>query len=414
MFRTNAADLSLASYDPPEYGVMGGLRTVISRNSSFAIVRYVETASGYQGTIYRRLPEHDYVIAHRGTEFEREALRDGLADAAMVLARINLQRADALELTRIAVGMAADEGQPLHVTGHSLGGTLAQITAHHYNLPGHAFNPYGAAGLAYRIAEGQPPDAAPFTNHVMAGDAVSAVSRHYGEVVVYALDHEHELLRRAGQHTAQQWPRVPFFPQAAGTLLLAGQLVDSHRMDNFTTPLGPGETGDTVLHHPAHHTASAEQLQRIHAFRDDLRGLGDGLAFIAQGGLPAHVLHRTHRAMGLDAPGAHAQRQADRERLTNQPFNPNLTRPMDPAHAGSPFADSNTSSPASLQQRLECLLAADDDSFLRMNREWAAHPAGQALMQHAQWQDQAARDALCRTPQQAPEPRPSLQHTLGP
>ncbi|WP_325051583.1 hypothetical protein [Stenotrophomonas sp. ZAC14D2_NAIMI4_7] len=30
---------------------------------------------------------------------------------------------------------------PVHVTGHSLGGALAQITAHHYNLPGDAFNP---------------------------------------------------------------------------------------------------------------------------------------------------------------------------------------------------------------------------------------------------------------------------------
>ena len=88
---------------------------------------------------------------------------------------------------------------PVHVTGHSLGGALAQITAHHYNLPGDAFNPYGAAGLAYRLPEGQPANAAPFTNHVMAGDLVSAGGPHYGKVEMYALPKELEVLRTAEQ-----------------------------------------------------------------------------------------------------------------------------------------------------------------------------------------------------------------------
>ncbi|WP_242015880.1 MULTISPECIES: hypothetical protein [Stenotrophomonas] len=38
-----------------------------------------------------------------------------------------------------------------------MGGALAQITAHHYNLPGDAFNPYGAAGLAYRLLKASQP-----------------------------------------------------------------------------------------------------------------------------------------------------------------------------------------------------------------------------------------------------------------
>jgi hypothetical protein len=42
--------------------------------------------TGYQGTIYQRVDTREIIVAHRGTEFDREALKDGLlADGGMVL-----------------------------------------------------------------------------------------------------------------------------------------------------------------------------------------------------------------------------------------------------------------------------------------------------------------------------------------
>ncbi|XMM83773.1 hypothetical protein WG628_16235 [Stenotrophomonas maltophilia] len=105
-------------------------------NEAFVAVNYMDMPSGYQGTIFQNLATGDYVVAHRGTEFDRELLKDGVVDMVMVTGRFNAQLKDALELTRIAKGMAERDGKQLSVTGHSLGGGLGQVCAHHYNLPG--------------------------------------------------------------------------------------------------------------------------------------------------------------------------------------------------------------------------------------------------------------------------------------
>ena len=132
--------------------------------------------TGYQGTVYERVDTGDIVVAHRGTE---QVLQDGtLADGGMVLARTNMQAADAIALTRRAVERAEATGRrtgqapEVTVTGHSLGGCLAQITAHHFNLKGETFNAYGAVSLEkLRIPAG----GNAVINHVMAADPVSAV-----------------------------------------------------------------------------------------------------------------------------------------------------------------------------------------------------------------------------------------------
>ena len=71
-------------------------------------------------------------------------------------------------------------------TGHSLGGTLAEITAYRFKLGGESFNSYGAVGLQYGIPEKVPAGYPGFTNHVRATDVVSAGSAYYGEVKTYA------------------------------------------------------------------------------------------------------------------------------------------------------------------------------------------------------------------------------------
>ncbi|KAF1718812.1 hypothetical protein [Pseudoxanthomonas wuyuanensis] len=119
--------------------------------------------NGYQGTIYQRKDTGEIIVAHRGTEPDQglgQILRDGaLTDGAMATARINPQSADAIALTQRAIDRAKDIGREtgitpeVTVTGHSLGGTHAQITAHQFGLRGETFNAYGAASLGSRIVQ---------------------------------------------------------------------------------------------------------------------------------------------------------------------------------------------------------------------------------------------------------------------
>ncbi len=118
----------------------------------------------------------------------------------MVATRHNAQVTDAIEYTQRALNYAKEKhvstGQPtpdVTVAGHSLGGNLAQVTAHHFNLKGQTFDAYGAVNLDRRIPEG----GGDVVNHVMAGDAVSAASRHYGQVEIYATPNEIATLKRA-------------------------------------------------------------------------------------------------------------------------------------------------------------------------------------------------------------------------
>jgi hypothetical protein len=144
--------------------------------------------TGYQGAVYQDQRTGGLIVAHRGTEFGREPLQDGvLADGGMVAARVNLQMPGAMALTQWAVEHARRNPQngetpEVSVTGHSLGGTLAQGTAFRYQLHGETFNAYGAIGI-----NGIPANArADVVNHVRASDPVSAANQHVGREVRYA------------------------------------------------------------------------------------------------------------------------------------------------------------------------------------------------------------------------------------
>ena len=156
--------------------------------------------TGFQATAYRSADSAEVVIAYRGTEFDREPTLDGLADIGMALAGGNLQSRDSDAFTRrVLAQVKADAAKTNHpvevtVTGHSLGGTLAQLEAHKFGLKGETFNAYGAAGLAHGVPEG----GHQVVNHVRAGDVVSAASAHFGEVRVYAVQQDVDTLNRAG------------------------------------------------------------------------------------------------------------------------------------------------------------------------------------------------------------------------
>jgi hypothetical protein len=157
-----------------------------------------DPVTGYQGVAYQRVGTDDIVIAHRGTE---QIVRDGvLTDGGMVLTGMNLQTPDAMAFTRRVLDEAKADAEANHrplnvtITGHSLGGTLAEITASRFGLHGETFNAYGAAGLLQDIPKG----GNQVIDHVRATDVVSAGSAHFGEVRVYAVQQDIDRLSSAG------------------------------------------------------------------------------------------------------------------------------------------------------------------------------------------------------------------------
>lgn len=166
----------------------------------YEVTTVYESPSGYRGVIYRNMESGDYVVAHTGTEFDTDKIRDGiLTDAQMVLVDVNQQLDDARDLVELAVEMSKRDGTHVTVTGHSLGGFLAQVTAYENGLRGETFNAYGAAGLY-----GVPVGGSQVINHVRATDMVGAANRHFGEVHVYATQQDVDTLLRHGPLPSQQ------------------------------------------------------------------------------------------------------------------------------------------------------------------------------------------------------------------
>ena len=177
--------------------------------------------TGFQGTVYLREDTGDIVVSIRGSEFggkTRIDPADAAVDLQMAAKRANLQLHDAEQLTESAIKQSKDLEQQtgkhhrVSTTGHSLGGGLAEHNAHKYHLYGESFNAYGAHGLGMGVAKG-----GHFVAHVMAGDVVSAVSEHYGQVVTYAKPQEISIMQQSSTWVAAK-----------------SLLADSHAMSNFT------------------------------------------------------------------------------------------------------------------------------------------------------------------------------------
>ena len=220
---------------------------------------YDNPITGYQGTAYQRTDTKEVVITHRGTELGPDAF----VDAGMVLTGINAQMPDARSfVARIkhqADMQATSQGgptPPITLTGHSLGGTLTQILAHEFNLPGTTFNAYGAVDLGYHLPEG----GTQVTNYVRVTDVVSAASRHVGQVVELATPEDIRRLQHAGydRATTAQSLRNP----------LAAASLAAHSIDNFTPDLAPSAlSAENQARARAHGHAIGLFRADVHALR---------------------------------------------------------------------------------------------------------------------------------------------------
>lgn len=309
------ANLTEHSYD--RKGTMHELvnKVVELEGVKYKVLEFVDNPrTGYQGTIYQHVGSGAIVVAHRGTEFERQRWHDLIkTDGAMVLARVNLQAEDAIALTERARSISSDIGfrkgrtPEVTVTGHSLGGTLAQITAHYYDLRGETFNAYGAASLNRQIPEG----GSRVLNHVMAADTVSSASPHYGQVRVYAQEREIGMLRDTGY--ANNDSRL-LDPRAS---LVAGvRGFGSHDMHLFLNVDGDGRPDRSVLADARTRDLAREYAPMIAKYRVDVERLREGVTVISRG--PGGVLLDGIDRLRGTVPAGEPAASEERERLQRE------------------------------------------------------------------------------------------------
>lgn len=260
------ADLAAHSYEIPE---VGKERTI--NNINYRVLEYYsDEKTDYQGTIYQRVDTGEIIVAHRGTETTKG---DIAADYEMATKFTNPQIPHALRLTEIALQRAEEyakrENVPIpevSITGHSLGGALAQVTAYEYDLKAMTFNAYGAANLTYTNLYGQGKsvphvDNGKIVNHMMAGDVVSAGNDHLGKNEIYIRAEEVvslEYWNYGDGKDDNNWVKM-----AAATQMTK---YNAHTITNFTDEDGPSILSNSIYKYMAR--ANAEMIDE---YRSDVR-----------------------------------------------------------------------------------------------------------------------------------------------
>jgi len=238
----------------------------------------------YQGTAYRRVDTGEVIIAHRGTEPNS---KDAKTDAGMVFNGRNSQLDDAVQFTERAMAIAqkvAGKDSPLSVslTGHSLGGTLAEIIAAKTGLHAETFNAYGPKDLTnlgrYGVDVKAPhPN---IVNHVRATDVVAAGGPHLGQVKIYAAQQDIESLRRGRYIGGSPLPGNP---------LLAAD-ISAHSITNFL-PGGNKALGGESVMNPANEARARAYAGSIAQYRHDVMKGRIDLHTVANGKSPTVVVN---------------------------------------------------------------------------------------------------------------------------
>jgi Ca2+-binding RTX toxin-like protein len=152
----------------------------------YTVIAISDKPSGYQGMLLQNQADSSLVLVDRGTE----SIGDVAVDAEMVVTAANAQWADALALAQDAQSYAITNNiSAVYVTGHSLGGTLAQLQAAKFGWSATTFNAYGA----YEISKGPGINISispntDITNYRTLFDLVSDASTHIGRPPITLLD----------------------------------------------------------------------------------------------------------------------------------------------------------------------------------------------------------------------------------
>ena len=234
-----SADAASDAYKDRPQSDIDNNKSIHFDGQSYTVFGYTaDPATGFHATAYKEVaPPHNIIIAYRGTDPDirhhtRTTAQDAVVDFTMVKDRINPQEAGARAFTQEVLDKAARHGidtDHITVAGHSLGGTLAEIEASRFGLRGVTFNAYGAVDLGYGVPEG----GSRVTNYVMAGDVVSAGSRHYGQIVPLA-SNEDTLALKAARYLDPAPGALP--PNPLLTMMLS-----DHSITHFVPELGSGK-----------------------------------------------------------------------------------------------------------------------------------------------------------------------------
>jgi hypothetical protein len=264
--------------------------------------------SGFQATAYQEAkPPHAIIIAYRGTQ----GLHDALVDVVLVADKVNPQEADARAFTERVLVYARQYGIPTRevtVTGHSLGGTLAEIEAWRFGLHGNTFNAYGAADLGY----GVPQNGASVTNYVEALDVVSAAGHHFGQIVPLATPQDVTLLNETSL----------FGSRTHAIEIARRRALSAHSITNFAPDAG----GASILT-PDDAALAQTNIQAIGTYRNNIHALRSQIHVASEvPGNPVWTVSRTgeiadglitagsflghEAARGLHATGRLAEREA--------------------------------------------------------------------------------------------------------
>ncbi len=103
----------------------------------------IYSSNGYAGAVYINDVTHEVVIVNAGTQ----SGLDYYSDAKMALGLVPDQYASARQMAQEAITLAKSLGYSVSATGHSLGGSLAQLIAIEFGIPAVTFNAYGVGGI---------------------------------------------------------------------------------------------------------------------------------------------------------------------------------------------------------------------------------------------------------------------------
>ncbi|MDF4003891.1 hypothetical protein P3W33_10875 [Luteibacter sp. PPL552] len=194
------AFISTAIYDHPKIG-----QELRSDTSKYLVI-YASpgSATNYYGAVLENDATSELIVVNKGTEPSN--IHDIQADIAMIAMNMPSQWPEAANTMRWALDYAKQHNIPtsqISITGHSLGGALAQLQASMPEAAGiHAetFNAYGALSMARSLHANLDPASAAdrVVNHRMYHDPVSAVSKHVGRTVDYMDRDDYERHRQGG------------------------------------------------------------------------------------------------------------------------------------------------------------------------------------------------------------------------
>ena len=138
-------------------------RTLNVEGNIFELLNIARTTSGMQAYLLQESGTWGYVFAFRGTELATQFWNDViLADGSMVLGMAPQQMKDALGFVHDMMTVRdADHGGLKYginsgntvFTGHSLGGSLAQMASYVYGFQAYTYNAFGVENMLWDVSD---------------------------------------------------------------------------------------------------------------------------------------------------------------------------------------------------------------------------------------------------------------------